>query len=225
MQRRSHNQLAHTLLAESNGFAARRYEWAFLIGAVEPDCNPLSYLKGSIHGHTLQGHHFSNSHQYIDQHIRRLQNRKTWNIWQYYTLGKLTHYVADAYTYPHNEHFPDSLMAHRRYEEELRLWLRDFLEAQSDSSSNDRKIPNVPTANLSKKLQDLHDQYMAGDAGLRQDCRYILTATRLLMRDCPPSPASYRLRRTAQRIRFQGARAAHALNAVLLAIFLPHGFL
>ena len=44
-------------------------------------------------------------------------------MWQYYTLGKLTHYLADAFTYPHNDHFSDSLMDHHRYESDLRLYL------------------------------------------------------------------------------------------------------
>ena len=98
-----------------DGFGKKRWEIAFLFGSYQPDCNPLSYLKGSVHGKTLMGHNFSNSRLYIDRNIVRLQNRKRWTVWQYYTLGKLTHYLADAFTFPHNETYEDSLMAHRRY--------------------------------------------------------------------------------------------------------------
>lgn len=206
MQRRSHSLLAHTLLEESDGFSARRFEWAFLIGAVEPDCNPLSYLKGTLHAHKFQGHHYSNSQRYIIRHIQRLQDRSSWTIWQYYNLGKLTHYLADAYTYPHNEHYPDSPLAHRRYEDVLRVQMQTFLAEHPDTPA----VPNE--SNLIPALRLLHERYMTGGAGLQQDCVYILTATRLLMRDCPPSPCPYRMRKVVLLICHQGQRAAHAVQ-------------
>ena len=104
MQKRSHKLLASTLLAGENGFSAKRYELAFLFGSFQPDCNPLTYLKGSLRAYKFRGHNYSNSQYYIQRHIRSLQRRKRWNLWQYYTLGKLTHYLADAFTVPHNEH-------------------------------------------------------------------------------------------------------------------------
>ena len=91
MKKRSHKLLASTLLEYKHGFCARRYEWAFLFGSFQPDCNPLTYLKGSLRAYKFRGHNFSNSQAYINAHILRLQRRARWNIWQYYTLGKLTH--------------------------------------------------------------------------------------------------------------------------------------
>lgn len=52
-------------------------------------------------------------------------------MWQYYTLGKLTHYLADAFTYPHNENYPESLIAHRQYEDDLRSYLAQYLRFRS----------------------------------------------------------------------------------------------
>ena len=48
MQKRSHKLLAATLLENTQGFQARRFELAFLFGSFQPDCNPLTYLKGSL---------------------------------------------------------------------------------------------------------------------------------------------------------------------------------
>ena len=48
-------------------------------------------------------------------------------MWQYYTLGKLTHYLADAFTYPHNENYPDSMLCHHQYETDLRAYLEEYL--------------------------------------------------------------------------------------------------
>ena len=115
MQKRSHKLLASALLQSQQGFAARRFELAFLFGSFQPDCNPLTYLKGSLHGRRFQGHCYPNSRTYVESRIRRLQQRRErWTVWQYYTLGKLTHYLADAFTYPHNDIFPDSHLDHHR---------------------------------------------------------------------------------------------------------------
>ena len=111
MQKRSHTLLASALLRSREGFDARRFELAFLFGSFQPDCNPFSYLKGSLRARTFGGHNYTNSREYIYDHIQRLQQRhKVWTMWQYYTLGKLTHYLADAITYPHNENVESPLL-------------------------------------------------------------------------------------------------------------------
>ena len=120
MHKRSHTLLASALLNSVQGFEARRYEWAFLIGSFQPDCNPLTYIKGSLRAETLRGHNYTNSRPFVHRHIRHLMGKRRWNLWNYYTLGKLTHYVADAFTFPHNDHYTDSLASHHLYERDLR---------------------------------------------------------------------------------------------------------
>ena len=79
MQKRSHKLLASQLLEARNGFQRRRFELAFLFGSFQPDCNPLSYLKGSIRSRTFRGHNYTNSDRYIISRILRLQRReKVW---------------------------------------------------------------------------------------------------------------------------------------------------
>lgn len=131
MQKRSHKLLAATLLENTQGFQARRFELAFLFGSFQPDCNPLTYLKGSLRAYKFRGHNYSNSQHYIYSRISRLQRRQRWTIWQYYTLGKLTHYLADAFTYPHNENYPDSMLCHHQYETDLRAYLEEYLATRA----------------------------------------------------------------------------------------------
>ena len=180
LQKRSHKLLASALLRSHEGFRARRYELAFLFGSFQPDCNPLTYLKGFRRAKRLGGHNFSNSQPYIYSHIRRLQQRDRWTVWQYYTLGKLTHYLADAFTYPHNEHWPDSLMDHHRYETDLRLSLAEHLSRQALRRRQRRQ-------DLTAAIEQLHRQYMDSRSNLEQDIRYILEATGLLMAGCLPA--------------------------------------
>lgn len=182
MQKRSHKLLASMLLESEHGFRAKRYELAFLFGSFQPDCNPLTYLKGSRRARKLRGHNFTNSQLYIESHIKLLQARTRWNIWQYYTLGKLTHYLADAFTYPHNEHYPESLIAHRQYEADLRQYLADYLENRTLRRANARQ-------NLVDAISELHAQYMSTVTDMRRDVQFILRATQLLMAGCLPAAA------------------------------------
>ena len=183
MQKRSHTLLARMLLRNEQGFTARRYELAFLFGSFQPDVNPLSYLKGSLHYHRLKGHHYVNSKAYINARIRKLQNRRRWTVWQYYTLGKLTHYLADAYTYPHNENYSCTLLDHHSYETSLREYLRGYFAHCSLRRQQCRR-------DLVAALEELHEQYMATRASMDRDANYILKATALLMAGCLPSSAA-----------------------------------
>lgn len=181
MQKRSHKLLASALLSSRRGFDARRYEWAFLFGSFQPDCNPFSYLRGFRQGKTFGGHNYSNSRCYIDAQIEKLQQRSSrWTMWQYYTLGKLTHYLADAFTYPHNDHFPNSVLDHHRYETDLRLYLADYLSREKLRREKMRR-------DLTTAISELHRQYMATASGPRRDANYILRATALLMAGCLPT--------------------------------------
>lgn len=180
MKKRSHKLLASALLQSQHGFSARRYELAFLFGSFQPDCNPLTYLKGSRRAYKLRGHNYSNSQPFIAKRIARLQRRSSWSIWQYYTLGKLTHYLADAFTYPHNENYPESLIAHRQYEDDLRAYLAEYL--QNRKLRRQQLCTDLVTA-----LEELHRQYMAAQADIQRDAQYILRATALLMAGCQPA--------------------------------------
>ena len=183
MQKRSHTLLAAALLKNQNGLRARRYELAFLFGSFEPDCNPLSYLKGSLRSRKFRGHNYTNSDHYIANRIQRLQNRKkAWTCWQYYTLGKLTHYLADAFTYPHNENYQEGLLDHHQYENALRLYFAQCLACRRLPEEGDcRDLPGA--------LDLLHRRYLQDRSSMEQDVDYILAATTLLMEGCHPSAA------------------------------------
>lgn len=179
MQKRSHRLLAAALLESNSGFSARRYEAAFLFGSFQPDCNPLSYLKGSRRARFLRGHNYDNSCQYLFSHIDRLQSCRRWSLWHYYTLGKLTHYLADAFTYPHNSTYHDSLAAHRRYEAELRMYLENVLRRHTVAQEERRE-------DLTAALKQLHERYLSRASDLQRDAVYICKANALLLASCLP---------------------------------------
>ena len=183
MQKSSHMRLAHALLKKAGGFSAKRYERAFLFGSIQPDCNPFSYLKGSIRAKTFGGHTYANNRAFIEKRIRRLRNKEHWTIWTYYTLGKLSHYLADAFTLPHNDHFPGRGWAHRVYESELRKHVADYLF--TEEPQNREALDDLPG-----EIFKLHQQYIAEEnPGYETDIKYILHANEMLMACCQPAPA------------------------------------
>ena len=182
LQKCSHKLLASSLLRSQQGFGTRRYELAFLFGSFQPDCNPFTYLRGIRSTHKLQGHNFTNSQSYINSRIQKLQNRRNWTLLQYYTLGKLTHYLADAFTYPHNENYSRTMADHCRYENALRLKLAEHL-------SRNEPLKKQLRQDLTSAIDQLHCQYMESKASLERDIRYILEATTLLMAGCAPRSA------------------------------------
>lgn len=180
MQKRSHKLLANAVLKSEDGFRTKRYEWAFLFGSFEPDCNPFSYLKGSIRAQRFAGHNFSNSQRFIERKIRLLQRKQKWNLWHYYTLGKMTHYLADAFTFPHNPHFFDNMLAHHQYETDLRAYLEEYLKDRTLRQKAFRE-------DVVEALTQLHEFYLHSSADQHMDVQYILEAVGLLMAGCRPS--------------------------------------
>ncbi len=179
MHKRSHKLLASALLRSGRGFSSRRYEWAFLLGSFQPDCNPLTYLKGSLHGRRFGGHTFGNARPFINTRIQRLQDRESWNVWHYYTLGKLTHYLSDAFTFPHNDSFCENLAAHHVYERNLHQDLKAYLSC--------RELQPAPTVgDLESALDAMHRQYLSQPSASQRDIQYIVHATGLLMACCQP---------------------------------------
>lgn len=126
---------SHICLGE---YLARRYLQdipetyirAFLFGCIEPDRNPITYLKGSLQYQWLRGHNYRNARRFMRRISMRLEKRNTWNLFDYYTLGKLIHYTADAFTYAHNDSFPIDLADHREYEVKLQEYFLTYIQSE-----------------------------------------------------------------------------------------------
>lgn len=100
----------------------------FLLGCVQPDKNPTTYLKGSLRFQLLRGHNYPNAQRYIYRLYRRIAGRPYLSVLECYQLGKLIHYIADAFTYAHDPSFSGSLQEHRLYERKLEISLRRYLQ-------------------------------------------------------------------------------------------------
>lgn len=170
MKQESHRLLGHYLIGQLEAQPKRRYRRAFLIGCVEPDRNPLSYLKGSLRAKWLHGHNYQNAANWIDRMIDRLQDQRRWHLFDYYRLGKLIHYTSDAFTYVHNNCFTEPISMHLAYEMQLQ---EQFLQRLREAGEH----PEQSLRDLSAAFRVLHAQYLEMSADVQRDCRFILEMT------------------------------------------------
>lgn len=146
-----------------------RYIRAFLFGCIQPDRNPTTYLKGSLRCRWLRGHNYRNARRFMCRVSRRLDRKQQWKLLDYYALGKLIHYTADAFTYPHNDFFPGELRCHREYEVQLQNFFLEYLQ----------KEPSIEILHASSVMEFVsarHRRYRLIPGNPRRDSRFALQA-------------------------------------------------
>ena len=166
---KSHIRLGQYLLAKYMPDLPGHYRQAFLIGCIEPDRNPATYVKGSIRYQWLRGHNYNNAKRFMSRISRRLERKKRLKLFDYYTLGKLIHYTADSFTFAHNDVFSDTLSGHRKYEAKLQKHFINYL----------RKAPSFHIENrysIMDAISEYHKQYSREVPAIDMDCWYTLQA-------------------------------------------------
>lgn len=169
MRGKSHRYLGKYLADRFMTGVPERYVRAFLIGCVEPDRNPVTYLKGSFRCQWLRGHNYRNARRFMRRISWRLEKKDHLKLFDYYTLGKLIHYTADAFTYAHNDTFPTNLSDHREYEAALQDHFLQYL--QDDPQVNPQTARTIMEA-----IHSYHREYCQQPANIRTDSRFALNA-------------------------------------------------
>lgn len=169
MRGKSHRCLGEFLVQRYMKNVPNHCVHAFLLGCIEPDHNPATYLKGSLRCQWLRGHNYRNARRYMRKLSWQLEKKKTLTCLDFYALGKLIHYTADAFTYAHNLHFPSDLSGHRDYEEQLQEHFLAYLQ-------QDPKIDIHLAENIMEALGRYHREYCTLDQNIHTDTKYVLTA-------------------------------------------------
>lgn len=177
MQTRDHRKLAELLVAEMGENIPYYYKKVFILGSIEPDINPFTYLHGLAWGEKLHGHNYENILLVMRRLFDSVQRQERFGIRRYYHLGKLTHYVADAFTFPHNRKFCGSLKEHRRYEKILHSQFSDVLQKQMGIREGSKGLHSF------RRIEVLHKEYLEKAGTYDIDCRYILQAVVMLLRN------------------------------------------
>ena len=169
MRGKSHIALGNYLIERYLPEIPGHRKTAFLLGCVQPDRNPATYLKGSLRCRWLRGHNYLNARPFMKRLSHRLEQKSTLNLFDYYTLGKLIHYTADAFTAPHNDFFPGSLRGHRQYETALQHHFLAYLHRCS--------LPDIqPGRTIMEGIYSYHQEYSIGAAEIARDMHFALHA-------------------------------------------------
>lgn len=169
MRGKSHICLGHYLIRHYMPHISKTQARAFLLGCIEPDRNPATYLKGSLRCQWLRGHNYDNARRFMRRISARLERKEAWNLFDYYTLGKLIHYTTDAFTYAHNASFPKDLDLHMDYEVRLQ---DHFLEYMACDPQVDVNLAE----SIMEAITRCHLKYSSQAANIRRDSRYALQA-------------------------------------------------
>lgn len=169
MRGKSHQCLGRYLVQHYMADVPKAYTRAFLIGCIEPDRNPATYLKGSIRNQWLRGHNYLNARRYMRRISRRLERRPELRLLDYYTLGKLIHYTTDAFTYAHNNSFPTDLSDHCQYEAELQEHFLAYME-------KDPKVNIEYAKTIMGAIYRYHREYEQQPSNVHRDTKYALAA-------------------------------------------------
>ncbi len=143
----------------------KRYIFAFIFGCIQPDRNPATYLKGSLTNTWFRGHHYDSSKKFLAKLCRRLECKTRLNTFDFYSLGKLIHYTADAFTYSHNRHFTKSLTEHRRYERKLQNYFFQYMKRPMIY-----RAPSEICANA--LIRSYHRDYVRRPANIMNDAKF-----------------------------------------------------
>ncbi len=173
MRRRDHMALGRFLLERSDHADLQKHRKAFLLGCVEPDINMASYMRGMGRCRGLLGHNAENSRRYIARRFEHIKEKGLRHAGDYFRLGVVLHYVADAFTGAHNGRGGGNLLRHRIYEESLHR----IFSLGPFPAGDEREITDLMTSYL-----DMHARYRREKQSPETDRRYIMSACEKLLK-------------------------------------------
>ena len=177
MRLKSHFSLARYMLGCMPSVAGPLEACAFLFGNIQPDLKINSYFRNVAPGDEGRGHSYNTAMMRI---TRILESLDQWSsgIAFAYRLGKISHYAADIFTYPHNpDLFHGSLKDHMKYERVL----DDHLRAEIYSRRGDTFVPERTACALRSALLSMHEEYEKNEMSPENDLHFILDAAAMVV--------------------------------------------
>jgi len=152
--------------------------FCFKLGNIEPDFNPVTYLRGFKTVEHFRGHNYRNVCDTIRHLTFNLLYTGDNNAKTYYYLGKLCHYTTDAFTYPHNVTFEGTIRQHIQYEKALKWYFIRFI----------LQNPTPPvlrpySGTLYDQIDRIHRQYLRSVPNRENDSAFTLQAVSNIMQE------------------------------------------
>jgi hypothetical protein len=168
MRKKSHISLAGFLVKGLDDATLSRRWKAFYVGSLLPDCRP-SFL--------TRRHEYEETIDLVEKKIRRLVGEKDWkpvdSMRYMVDLGQVCHYLADYFTYPHNQNYPGSLKDHCLYEKYLKFQLRSYIREGDAVFCKDQAGALASADDILKFIRENHKAYVQDPRSVEEDCEYI----------------------------------------------------
>lgn len=169
MRKKSHISLAKYIVHDMQVPQMVKHRKAFYWGSILPDCVP-SFL--------TTRHEFEGTFDMLKERIEKLLENGP-NLEEragafMRELGQILHYLADYFTFPHNKSYPGTIKDHCRYENVLKLRLREYV------ASTEAFRERIETRNFQTKeaifqfIQKSHEEYTRIKHTVEEDCMYIV---------------------------------------------------
>ena len=169
MRKKSHISLAKFLVENMQTPSMHKHWKAFYLGSILPDCKP-SFL--------TQRHEFEGTFEMVREQIYALSTDADLictNTRAYMRqLGEVVHYLADYFTFPHNESYDGNLKDHCSYENDLKFRLREYVASREAARERLRACRLETAEEIARFIQEAHAEYVSRKRSVEEDCEYIV---------------------------------------------------
>lgn len=169
MRKKSHIILALQICEKLEQKNIIRHPYIFCLGNVLPDCVP-SFLTTPHRKEAT----FDKLQDKIIRFIEKNNNQGCCNCFSTIKLGEIVHYIADYFTFPHNDNYPGNFVDHCHYENALKHELRRYIK----SGEALKQLENLPSYNsyedLKQYVEEQHALYVMQQSDVYADSAYIV---------------------------------------------------
>ncbi len=176
MRKKSHISLAAFLVKHVSDEEFRIHKKLFCVASIFPDCK-FSFL--------TKKHAFSDTFEELQLRITNLSSQSYEEVKgkrRYVVeLSEIMHYLADYFTFPHNDTYLGSIKEHCIYEGELKRQLRRYVKSSDAIAQKDKYIPNYNVEDILAYIKESHGEYLSKQRSVKEDCDYIVRITYQVM--------------------------------------------
>ena len=147
------------------------YRLPFYVGSIWPDCRP-SFVT-TPHKFDIT---FDDIEHKISKFIANYNKEQGMNMRRCARLGVIVHYIADYFTFPHNNHYPGNVKDHCYYERDLKYGMKAFLKTEEALKIKEQVVAYDSVEELTSYIRSIHNSYMKLAHTVEEDIRYIVHA-------------------------------------------------
>ena len=176
MRKKSHISLAGQIMDSMELDNVFDYRLPFYVGSIWPDCRP-SFVT-TPHKFDIT---FDDIERKISKFIANYDKDKGMNMRRCAGLGVIIHYIADYFTFPHNDIFDGNIREHCKYEKHLKKALKQYIRSRH-VAVNRQIIDSFTTPqDLIDYVIKIHNQYLSCDKTVESDCMYIVSLCHVIV--------------------------------------------